>query len=532
MRRRWKAAATSGGRESRKVQVVSESTADLIRALVERGAHDDAQALADEALRGAGGVERAELLLAQSFVHGNRGAQLAALAAAVEAGELFQAAGLPTRTCDALAQTAGTLRAAGDHETALSTLEHAETLARAAGDELRRGRVLRQMGIVSSILGRHQHALSCLEEACQLLHRAAGGDEQRNARLSYLNGISRRLGHAPDDGQPRPEVEAHLQDWLELAEQSGAAGQMRLALMAWGNHAIVLQAAGRHRQAAEALRALVPRYREFGMRPNEGLAFAEMARCHETLSEPERARQHYREALEVLRGSGAQDDLLQALEGLARCEELLGDLVAAFAALKELRAVEKQRKDETARQALLQRELRVELARLTNQWARQAVQDPLTGLANRRALERWLAEHWPAVELGQPLALLLLDLDHFKTINDKLGHDTGDRVLQAVAELLRAQCRDTDLAVRYGGEEFLLAIAGTDTAAALPLAERVRLLIASQEWSRVAPGLDVTSSFGLADASEALDAPALLTLADRRLYAAKSGGRNRVVASG
>jgi diguanylate cyclase (GGDEF)-like protein len=128
--------------------------------------------------------------------------------------------------------------------------------------------------------------------------------------------------------------------------------------------------------------------------------------------------------------------------------------------------------------------------------------------------------------------LLLLDLDHFKRINDTFGHDTGDRVLQAVAELLRAQCRATDLAVRYGGEEFLLAFTGTDTAAALPLAERIRVLIASQEWSRLAPGLDVTSSFGLADASEALDASALLTLVDRRLYAAKFGGRNRVVASG
>jgi GGDEF domain-containing protein len=187
------------------------------------------------------------------------------------------------------------------------------------------------------------------------------------------------------------------------------------------------------------------------------LALAEMARCHESLQEPERARHHYRKALEVLRGNGAQEDLLQALEGLARCEEVLGDLAAAFAALKEVRAVEKQRKDETARQALMQRELRVELARLTNQWARQAAQDPLTGLANRRALERWVAEHWPGVEIGQPLALLLLDLDHFKKINDTFGHDTGDRVLQAVAELLRAQCRATDLAVRYGGEEFLLA---------------------------------------------------------------------------
>jgi diguanylate cyclase len=514
------------------VRAVSETTADLIRALVERGAHDEAHALADHSMRGAAGPERADLLLALSLVHTNRGEHLPALAAAVEAGELFQAAGLAGRTCDALVSTAGILRAAGDHETALSTLEHAETLARGVGDELRRGRVLRQIGIVSSVLGRHQHAQSCLEEACQLLGRSAGGDEQRNARLSYLNGISRRLDGAPDDGQPRPEVEAHLRDWIELAEQCTAAGQMRLALMAWGNHAIVLQAAGRHREAAAALRALVPRYREFGMRPNEGLAYTEMARCHETLGDAERARQHYRDALALLREGGVVEDLLRALEGLARCEESLGDVAAAYAALKELRAAERQRKDESARQALLQRELRVELARLTHQWARQAVQDPLTGLANRRALERWLASHWPRVELGQPLALVLLDLDHFKKINDTLGHDTGDLVLQAVADLLRAQCRATDLAVRYGGEEFLLAMADSDAAAATPLAERLRELIASQEWSRLAPGLDVSSSFGVADASEALDAQALLTLADRRLYAAKFGGRNRVVAAG
>jgi diguanylate cyclase len=105
-------------------------------------------------------------------------------------------------------------------------------------------------------------------------------------------------------------------------------------------------------------------------------------------------------------------------------------------------------------------------------------------------------------------------------------------VLQSVGQLLQSQCRGGDMAVRYGGEEFLLALAGTDRAAALPLAERLRELIASQAWSRLAPGLDVSASFGVAGAGEALDAQALLTLADRRLYAAKLGGRNRVVAGG
>jgi diguanylate cyclase len=517
---------------------VSQATATLARALLERGVPDEAQALIDAALPGSSGVDRAELLLAQGTVCASRGQHLDSLGASVEAGEAFQAEGLPLRLCDALVQTAGTLRAAGDHATALSTLEHAETLARGTdgngADTLRLARVLRQIGIVSSILGRHQHALSCLEEAVAALRPQALPEELRHARLSLLNAHSRRLESlaAAGEQRPQPGVEQHLAEWQALAEEATAAGQLRLAVMCWGNHAIVLHRAGRAAEAAAELGGLLQRYREFGMKPNEGLALAELGHCAESMQDPALARRHYREARGLLSESGAQDDLIEALAGLARCEEQLGDIAAAYAALKELRAVEARRRDEAARQALLQRELRVELARLTNRWARQAVQDPLTGLANRRALERWLGEHWPRVEQGQPLALVLLDLDHFKAINDTLGHDTGDLVLKAVAQLLRAQCRGSDLAVRYGGEEFLLALAGSTLEAAAPLAERLRGSIASQPWSKLAPHLDVTSSFGVADASEALEPAALLTLADRRLYAAKFAGRNRVVAAG
>jgi diguanylate cyclase len=512
---------------------VSQATATLARALLERGVPDEAQALIDAALPGSSGVDRAELLLAQGTVCASRGQHLLALAASVEAGEAFQAEGLPLRLCDALVQTAGTLRAAGDHATALSTLEHAEALARDSADTLRLARVLRQIGIVSSILGRHQHALSCLEEAVSALRLLAAPEELRHARLSLLNAHSRRLESLAEAGAPRPQpgVDQHLAQWQALAEEATAAGQLRLAVMCWGNHAIVLHRAGRAAEAAAELGGLLQRYREFGMKPNEGLALAELGQCAESMHDPELARQHYRQARGLLAESGAQDDLIEALVGLARCEEQLGNIPAAYAALKELRAVEAQRRDEAARQALLQRELRVELARLTNQWARQAVQDPLTGLANRRALERWLGEHWPRVEQGQPMALVLLDLDHFKRINDTLGNDTGDLVLKEVAQLLKAQCRGSDLAVRYGGEEFLLALAGSGVEAAGLLAERLRGLVKAQPWATLAPGLSVTSSFGVADASEALEPAALLTLADRRLYAAKFAGRDRVVAS-
>ena len=142
-----------------------------------------------------------------------------------------------------------------------------------------------------------------------------------------------------------------------------------------------------------------------------------------------------------------------------------------------------------------------------------------------------MAEHWPRVEQGHPLAIVLLDLDHFKRVNDTHGHDTGDAVLRETAGLLQAHCRHADLAVRYGGEEFLLAMSGAERSAAETVAERLRSAIAAHPWSRLAAGLEVTTSVGLADAAEVLDAPALLTLADRRLYAAKYGGRNRVVVS-
>jgi diguanylate cyclase (GGDEF)-like protein len=200
--------------------------------------------------------------------------------------------------------------------------------------------------------------------------------------------------------------------------------------------------------------------------------------------------------------------------------------------LRRVRAIDKRKSDEAARSAVVQRELRIELARLTSQWAQQATQDPLTGLGNRRALERWMDERLPRVEHGEPLTLLLLDLDHFKRVNDRYGHGVGDEVLKRVARVIQQCCRHRDLAVRYGGEEFVLAMASVDHPAAVAIAHRVRESVAALPWAEVAAGLAVSVSIGLAEARETFDAPALLTLADKRLYAAKYAGRNQVVAFG
>jgi diguanylate cyclase (GGDEF)-like protein len=163
-----------------------------------------------------------------------------------------------------------------------------------------------------------------------------------------------------------------------------------------------------------------------------------------------------------------------------------------------------------------------------------ATRDSLTGLLNRREFDRILAEeHARAVRFGEPVALVMVDLDHFKMINDRHGHPVGDAVLVEVARRLTAQVRTVDRVMRVGGEEFALLLAQTNLADALRVAERV---VAAMRAEPVATGeggtLAFTASVGVAALPEHAGTPAILvTAADRALYAAKAAGRNRVVAA-
>ncbi len=200
------------------------------------------------------------------------------------------------------------------------------------------------------------------------------------------------------------------------------------------------------------------------------------------------------------------------------------------AELHRLKTVELAQTNQALRQAIENNEQLVEELRAqADELERQASQDGLTGLYNRRYLEGWLTRAFgDAKRGGRPLAVALADVDHFKGINDRYGHQTGDEVLMTVALLLRRACRETDIAARYGGEEFLLALAGTGAAHAAAVCERVRLEIESHPWHEIHPGLAVTVSLGFSDDLSALDHERLLSLADASLYAAKRGGRNRV----
>jgi two-component system cell cycle response regulator len=160
-----------------------------------------------------------------------------------------------------------------------------------------------------------------------------------------------------------------------------------------------------------------------------------------------------------------------------------------------------------------------------------ALYDPLTGLANRRFLERRLsAMIETARQRGAPLTVMILDIDHFKRVNDTYGHDTGDLVLKGFAAELRQIVRGGDLVCRLGGEEFLVAMPGIDATLAARMAERARRTIESKEFmiGSASVSVSITVSIGISDLRGERDFMELYRRADRALYRSKSAGRNRV----
>lgn len=161
----------------------------------------------------------------------------------------------------------------------------------------------------------------------------------------------------------------------------------------------------------------------------------------------------------------------------------------------------------------------------------ESERDTLTGLLNRAAMD----EHVPRLmerctENGWPISAVVLDLDHFKRVNDDRGHAAGDQVLRVVGALIRDAIRKEDLAIRYGGEEFLIVLAGTRRLHALLMADRLRDAIASTRFPAM-PDLYVTASLGVAERIPDEIADDWIERADKALYSAKRSGRNRTEAA-
>ena len=194
-------------------------------------------------------------------------------------------------------------------------------------------------------------------------------------------------------------------------------------------------------------------------------------------------------------------------------------LAAAEGEAERLRALSLER----ANQALEQEKERL---------SRESFEDPLTGLFNRRRLDLALGEQLAPGASQNVFSVALVDIDFFKRVNDNFSHQMGDEVLKVVGLLLRQACRQQDLAARYGGEEFALLFSRAGASDAGIACERLRAAVQRHPWAQLHPDLRITVSIGVADSAEGADAESIFALADKRLYAAKRGGRNQVVCAG
>ncbi|MCC7075622.1 MAG: diguanylate cyclase [Acidimicrobiia bacterium] len=180
-------------------------------------------------------------------------------------------------------------------------------------------------------------------------------------------------------------------------------------------------------------------------------------------------------------------------------------------------------------EALRQKEL------LAEQNRQQAMHDPLTGILNHGAIREVLeSELNRGRRWNDPVAVVLADLDHFKCVNDRFGHLAGDETLRETSKRMRAALRDYDTVGRYGGEEFLVVLAGCWPQIARRIAERIRTVVAARPVSTSSGPIDVTASFGIGVCNweHPIDSDSLINAADLALYRAKEAGRNRVVVAG
>ncbi|WP_328188507.1 diguanylate cyclase [Marinobacter sp. OP 3.4] len=193
--------------------------------------------------------------------------------------------------------------------------------------------------------------------------------------------------------------------------------------------------------------------------------------------------------------------------------------VYGFRDVTELKAVEDSLRQQLADNEALRRALKEE-----------SIRDPLTGLYNRRWLDEVLEREIPrALREQQPLSFCVMDLDHFKQVNDNWGHDVGDRILVALARLLQEGSRKHDVAARFGGEEFVLVLPGLDATRGREVIERLLTAFSELDFGAGEPG-NLTFSAGLAVVPDhASDRENLFKMADRALYRAKEAGRNRVL---
>lgn len=445
---------------------------------------------------------------------------------------------------------------------ALDWGHRALALARESGEPAAIAEGLLACGVALSRSGQARPGLEFYEQALPLFLEQR---EWRNA-LAVLNNLG--INHK-NLGRPAQALESYERA-LALAETHPELAELADVLRT--NLSEPLLQLGRLAEARRVGELALLRMVDKGHRPGELAARIGLARVLLEAGEPEDAQAHLEAAATLaeqlgdrVQGVRAHQQLWTLHKAAGRFREALLHLEATHEGERalfnedsdrRLRALQAQAEVAAARIDASQQRLRGlelerahtelrqlnerlqaadrEKSRLLARLGEESRTDALTGLANRRRFDERLAEEAERLarlrEDGK-LSLALLDVDHFKQVNDRFGHPVGDAVLRQLGALLAVRVRGADFVARLGGEEFCVLCFGLSDAEAAQAAEAWRAAVAAHDWRALHPELDLTVSIGLAQWREAPDARELMALADARLYAAKRAGRDRVVVS-
>nr|WP_276610824.1 GGDEF domain-containing protein [Kineococcus siccus] len=421
----------------------------------------------------------------------------------------------------------------GLFEEALTAIEQAlATVATLEDHELRSG-TFNRAGSVRSTLGDVAAAAAMFDRAEAEL-RALGTAAAPETEFCFLTNTTDLVIQSAARGDDVPVDElwagvARARRALELAESSG--NPYRVALSHLNAGCVLAHLDG---EAAEAsFTAAVDLSRAHGYRSLELGVLEARAQDAQRRGDHRGALTLLDEVVALAEETHESSVALAAHRTASASWEALGDFRRALDSYRRYHELEARARTQTAEVRARLLGVGEELHQLRHEAAeleRRVLEDALTGIGNRRLFDEVVPGLLAAARPGDQLCVALLDVDHFKAVNDTFGHATGDVVLRTLGRLLRESVRRDDVLVRLGGEEFAVVCVLPEPGLAEQLAETCRARIEAHDWTEVAAGLRVTASVGVVTADAPLRAGVddLVASADGLLYAAKAAGRNRV----
>lgn len=493
-----------------------------------------------EALERNADVQRS--LNTLGIIYGQSGDLTGALKTFLHAYKLCEEIGDKEAEANALNNLAIIYVSFADYSTALEYYLKGLHLYRELKSQQGEVKTLQNVGVVYFELGSYQKALEYFTDSLNILKTI---DDEHTYALTLAN-IGRTLQKLNDHEQALQCQYESLKIMQRLQDKSGVS----YALDEIGRTHLDL---GNTQEAETHLRQSLEIKHDIGDRKGQAETSLHLGTLFNKQKDFDRAAAVLHTALTTAEAISAKAEVCRAHEGLAQVFKNKGDFETAFKHLDSythikdemFNAASDQRfqalrvgyeVEQTEKEAEIYRLRSVELARmndqlqlLTERLERQAKEDPLTSLYNRRHFDTVLEEAYlKSYRYGNPMSVMICDIDNFKRVNDTFSHAVGDEVLIRIAEIFKDTVRASDTVARYGGEEFVVLYPETSAATALPVCERIRLAVENYPWHEIHPDLAVTISIGVCDDTTLGSGETMIARADDKLYEVKRNGKNHI----